>query len=149
MAIPHVVVLAAALLALLFLPGAVAVVLCADEVALRRSWSRRDPRQMMLLRRLDREMTAIRRPPVDGTTVPSREQIAAELRRLDRQRRSGPTTQSQVWLDAVLRAYDEWLRVACRQLGIEEHLQPLDGMDREIERLRVQAELQANGMTFR
>ena len=49
---------------------------------------------------------------------------------------------------AVLLAYDEWLRLACRSLGVTEHLQPLSGMDRDIERVRVEGELEANGMTF-
>ena len=149
MAIPPVVVLAAALPALLCLPCAVAVMLRADQAALRRAWVRRDAREIRLLHRLDRGLpdTPVR-PPADEPP-PCIEQIAAELRRLDAQRRSGPTTESTLWLAAVLRAYDEWLRLACRSLGVTEHLEPLDGVDRDIERVRVEGELQANGMTFR
>lgn len=148
MAIPHVVVLAAALPALLCLPCAVAVVLRADHLASRRSWVRRDVRDTRRLHRLDQGLSdTLARLP--APPPPCIEQIAAELRRLDRQRRSGPTTESTRWLAAVLRAYDEWLRLACRSLGVSEHLEPLDGIDREIERVRVEGELQANGMTFR
>ncbi|WP_433306438.1 hypothetical protein ACQP2F_20795 [Actinoplanes sp. CA-030573] len=39
---------------------------------------------------------------------------------------------------AVLRAYDARLQLACRHLGVEEHLGPLEGIDRELERLRVE-----------
>jgi hypothetical protein len=152
-AIPHVVVLAAALLALLCLPCALAVVRRADQLAFRRSWARRDVGEIRLLHRLDHGLSRLvaqlpATPPADAP-LPGIEQIAAELRRLDGQRRNGPTTESTLWLAAVLRAYDEWLRLACRSLGVPEHLEPLDGIDRDIERVRVESELQANGMTFR
>jgi hypothetical protein len=49
----------------------------------------------------------------------------------------------------VLRAYDEWLRLACRALGVPEYLQPLEGLDRDVERIRVEVELQANGVALR
>jgi hypothetical protein len=161
MALPHVVVLAAALLALLCLPCAVAVVLRADQVALRRSWVRRDAGDLRALRRLDHSLSGpvgataeaadggadnLLRP---GETLPCIEQIVAELRRLDRQRRCGPSTESTVWLATVLRAYDEWLRLACQALGVPEHLQPLEGLDRDVERIRVEVELQANGVALR
>jgi hypothetical protein len=148
MAIPHVVVLAAALPALLCLPCAVAVVLRADQLTSRCSRVRRDLGEIRRLRRLDRGLSG-KVTPLPTAPPPCIEQIAAELRRLDRQRRSGPTTESTLWLAAVLRAYDEWLRLACRSLGVPEHLEPLDGIDRDIERVRVEGELQANGMTFR
>ena len=77
------------------------------------------------------------------------EQLAFDLRRLDRQRRSGPTRYSEVWLAAVLRAYDIRLQMACRSLGVAEHLQPLNGVDREIERVRVEDELAAAGLILR
>jgi hypothetical protein len=148
MAIPHVVVLTGALFALLCLPCAVATVLRADQRAVRRAWARRHPREIRQLRQLERQVRALPRPPADGP-LPCIEQIAAELRRLDRQRRSGPTTESTLWLAAVLRAYDEWLRLACRSLGVVEYLQPLEGVDRDIERIRLEAELQANGLPLR
>jgi hypothetical protein len=135
-AIPHAVVLTA----LLCLP-------CVMALILRPERGRRATRQ---LRRVDRALSRPQPPhlPAPGPP-PCIEQIAAELRRLDRQRRSGPTTESTVWLAAVLRAYDEWLRAACRSLDVVEHLQPLEGLDREAERLRLESELQANGVPLR
>jgi hypothetical protein len=100
-----------------------------------------------------RSSCAPTRSPSGGSGLagppPGIEQITAELRRLDSQRRRGPTTESTVWLAAVLFAYDEWLRLACRSLGVVEHLQPLEGLDREAERLRLEMELQANGVPLR
>jgi hypothetical protein len=51
-----------------------------------------------------------------------------------------------MWLGAVLRAYDEWLQVACGCLGISQHLSALDGIDRQIERMRMEGELTAAGL---
>jgi hypothetical protein len=87
------------------------------------------------------EAGAQRQPPI--------EQIAAELRRLDRQRHSGPTVESEAWSAAVVCAYDEWLRAACRRLDVSEHLSTLDGVDRDIERVRIEAELQTAGLILR
>jgi hypothetical protein len=127
MAIPHVVQLA---------------------TGLRRSWRRRDPEVLAALARLDRG--PISEPRLVEGPVPCIEQIIAELRRLDRQRRRGPTTESTLWLAAVLRAYDAWLRLACHSLGLSEHLRPpLEGFDLEMERVRVEDELAAKGLTFR
>jgi hypothetical protein len=148
-AIPHGVVLAAALAALLSLPCAVAFAVGSERVAVRRrAWFRREPAEVVALRQLE---SGLRKcpPPLDDGPLPCIERIAAELRRLDRQRRRGPATESTVWLAAVLYAYDEWLRAACRSLGVVEHLKPLEGMDRELERMRVESELRANGITFR
>jgi hypothetical protein len=146
-AIPHVVVLMGALTALLCLSYAVAAILRADQPALRRVWRRRDPGEIRQLQRVDRELNGPMPPELPAAgPLPCIEQIAAELQRLARQRRSGPTTESTVWLAAVLLAYDEWLRLACRSLGVTEHLQPLEGLDREAERLRLETELQANGV---
>jgi hypothetical protein len=80
---------------------------------------------------------------------PAIEQIAADLRRLHRQRSAGPTTESLAWLLAVRRAYDDRLCLACTCLGVTEHLNELDGLDREIERVRVEGELQAAGLVLR
>jgi hypothetical protein len=147
MAIPHVVVLTGALTALLSLPRAVAMVLRDDQTALRRVWRRRDPQEIRQLQTVDRELNGPKRAELPAAgPPPCIEQIAAELQRLARQRRSGPTTESTVWLAAVLLAYDEWLRLACRSLGVVEHLQCLEGLDREAERLRLETELQANGV---
>jgi DNA-directed RNA polymerase specialized sigma24 family protein len=75
--------------------------------------------------------------------------VTRELRRLDQQRRSTLIRQSHRWQEAVLRAYDRRLLLACRALGIVEHLDALEGMDREIERLRVEGVLQGTGLRVR
>lgn len=53
-----------------------------------------------------------------------------------------------VWHGAVIDAYDERLRAACGALGIAEHLTELEGVDREIERVRVEGLLHAAGLTL-
>ncbi|MEU8608694.1 hypothetical protein AB0C29_11910 [Actinoplanes sp. NPDC048791] len=149
MAITHIAVLATALLALLCLPCAVAVVVCADELVARRFWSRGGRRDVRALRCLERELSVAElelRPP---DFEPSMDELVAELRRLDRQRRSSPTIDSVAWLTAVLRAYDQRLAMASRSLGLTEHLAQLDGMDREIERVRVEGLLHAAGLRLR
>jgi len=100
------------------------------------------------LRSLDHALRNIEEiPPL--AHGPSIEQIAFDLRRLDRQRRCGPTLESERWQQAVIRAYDARLCLACRRLGLTEHLEPLEGMDRDIERVRVEGELQAAGLALR
>ncbi len=88
-------------------------------------------------------------PVMAELNPPSIEQIAQDLRRLDRQRRVGPTRISQRWLAEVQRAYDERLCLACRCLGLTEHLDPLEGIDRDIERVRVEGQLEAAGLRVR
>jgi hypothetical protein len=79
---------------------------------------------------------------------PPIQQVAADLRRLSRQR-LGIATRSRVWFTAVHRAYDDRLQTACGQLGIEEHLAEATGMDLDLERLRVEGLLEAAGLAFR
>ena len=149
MVIPHLAVLAAALLALLSLPCAVAVVVCADELIARWFWTRRGRQEIQALGCLDRGLATAEldlRPPDRELTI---DELVADLRRLDRQRRSSPTTESVIWLAAVLRAYDQRLALASRSLGLTEHLDRLDGMDREIERVRVEGLLHAAGIRLR
>ena len=134
---------------LLCLPCVVAAVLCVDDLVMRRWVTRQGRRELRALRRLDRALTFDEPIPTPATLdVPSIEQIAYDLRRLDHQRRSGPTQHSEKWQAAVLRAYDQRLCLACRCLGLDEHLEPLDGMDRDLERLRVESELQAAGLAL-
>ena len=148
MAIAHIVVLFSALVTLLGVPCAVTAVRRADEMSRRRSWSRRCPEETRQLRELDHALC--HGDPLPGLADPlSIEQIAQELRRLNRQRRAGPTRESQRWLADVQRAYDERLCLACECLGLTEHLEPLEGMDRELERVRVESELQAAGVAIR
>jgi hypothetical protein len=145
----RVVVLSAALLALLCLACVAAAVVCADELVPRRFRpSRRRDRRAF--RRLDRALRSD--APVSSLVtpeLPSIEQIAHDLRRLDQQRRGGPTQHSEKWRAAVLRAYDQRLCLACQCLQLAEHLEPLEGMDRDLERLRVESELQAAGLPLR
>ncbi|GID97735.1 hypothetical protein Adi01nite_71470 [Amorphoplanes digitatis] len=148
-AITHIVGLVAALLALLCLPCAVAIVVCADELVARRTWTRHGRQEVRALRSLERELAAVD----PETRPPDREQgideLVAELRRLDRQRCSAPTTDSSAWLAAVMRAYDDRLAQASRCLGLEEYLDQLEGMDRDIERVRVEGLLHAAGLRLR
>jgi hypothetical protein len=101
--------------------------------------SRRERRRLI---RLDKTFAA---PPAAEPVGPPIQQIAADLRRLGQQR-VGIATRSPVWFAAVEKAYDERLRLACRELSIDEHLDELVGIDREIERVRVEGELQAAGL---
>lgn len=150
MAIAHIVVLSAALLTLLVLPCVVTAALRAgrersrDEV-LRAAWcyyhSDHGLHEALDLRRLDLTMQLLP-VPLRGASI---EQIACDLRRLGQQR---DCLESAEWHDAVLRAYDQRLTEACRCLEISEHLQPLDGMDRDLERLRLESELQAAGLAL-
>jgi hypothetical protein len=139
------VVLTTAFAALLSLPCALAMVIRSDGAAIRRVWVRRSRADRDTLCLLDQELRDVRTPPIRSGR-PSFEQAAAELRRLDRQRQIGPSHGSEKWLVAVLRAYDEWLQVACGCLGISQHLSTLHGVDREIERLRMEGELTAAGL---
>ncbi|GAA4693549.1 hypothetical protein [Phytohabitans rumicis] len=150
MATVHVLVLALALAALVLLPCAVALIICAEGPIkrIRRRLHRR--RERRTLQRLDRTLGthAVQIETLDVQQQPTIQQIAADLRRLDRQR-LGVATQSRVWYAAVQLAYDDRLRLASRCLGVDEHLAQLDGVDLEIERVRVEGELEAAGLTLR
>jgi hypothetical protein len=80
-------------------------------------------------------------------SCPPIEQVAADLRRLGRQR-LGIATRSPVWFTAVQRAYDDRLRLACGQLGLEEHLSELSGVDLDLERVRVEGVLDLAGFAL-
>ncbi|MCA2214510.1 hypothetical protein [Jidongwangia harbinensis] len=148
MAIPHVLVLAAALVALLCLPCAVAVLICSDDLAVRRAWSRRGRAELVALHCLDRELRGPRVTADPTGTLPF-EQVAADLRRLDHQRHTGPTTSSERWAQAVLLAYDERLKLACRYLDVNQHLATVNGLDRDLERVRVESALERAGLELR
>jgi hypothetical protein len=121
----------------------------AGRYRLRAAWQRQSRQHAQALRALDRAVPEATGPATVKADAPTIEQIATELRRLDRQRRSGPATESERWRAAVLRAYDERLRLCCHALGLTEHLEPLEGLDREIERVRVEGELQRSGLRLR
>jgi hypothetical protein len=105
---------------------------------------------MRLLRRLDRALAAkgllaeADEPPVAGMETPSIEQLAFDLRRLDNQRRSKDS--SERWLAAVSEAYDERLELAARSLGLDTSLDGLEGGDADLERIRIEKELQEAGV---
>ena len=114
----------------------------------RRGWLDREWREARVLRRLDRHLAVeVVLPRPRG--LPCIEQIAAELRRLDRQRRSGPSLCSVRWQAEVVRAYDRWLRLASRRLGVDEQLDRLAGVERDCERLRVELALESAGLSLR
>jgi hypothetical protein len=144
----------AAAVALLALPCALIALRGADEAFLRRrEWTRRPLEETQALRELDRAIhdRAMQQcgDRLDDAPAQTIDDIARELRRLDRQRRGGPTLESERWLEAVLRAYDDGLCRACRCVGVPEHLKPLEGMDRDIERVRVEGALQRAGVPLR
>ncbi|GID30173.1 hypothetical protein [Paractinoplanes brasiliensis] len=149
MALAHVVVLTVALVLPLTVPYAVAVALRRDEFRRRRAWAD-CPAQARTLTCLDRDIRDIEPDAVLARLAPPPiEWLARDLRRLDRQRRGGITLESELLLEAVMRAYDERLCLACECLGVQENLRPLDGMDREIERVRVEGALEAAGLALR
>ena len=111
----------------------------------RRLWPGQSWRERRRLARLARTVRRPKRELPHEPAGPPIEQVAADLRRLGNQR-LGVGRHSAVWFAAVERAYDDRLRVACRELGVEEHLAELDGIDLDIERVRVEGALQAEGV---
>jgi len=150
----HALVLPLALLALLCLPCLVAMLICADDLidraAYRLAERRESRKRRRLIVRLERALPGRRSRPAEpepGPDHPAIEEIAADLRRLGRQR-LGVAASSSVWHAAVMRAYDERLRMACRCLEVPEHLAELEGIDLEIERIRVEGELIGAGLVL-
>lgn len=84
------------------------------------------------------------------TYGPPVERIAASLRRLSWEMKHMPPGTPVVKRDAVRMAYDDVLIAACRALEVPHFLDGLDGeLDRELERLRVEAALDQAGLQFR
>ncbi|GIJ30603.1 hypothetical protein Vqi01_57650 [Micromonospora qiuiae] len=143
--------LALALAAVVLLPVLIALAVCADEVVDRLTCGYAHWRERRLISRLNRAVDAdkiagrIDLAALDRTDRRPLEQLAADLRCLRRDRVGG-TGPAVVWHSSVLEAYDERLRLACRALGITEHLAELTGIDRQLERVRVEAELDAAGL---
>jgi hypothetical protein len=154
----HFLVVAVAFVGLVSLPCWVALIIAADDVmgrgwrSVRRRirrpwalWSGQPWRERRRLARLDRTVSRCTRSIPREPAGPPIEQVAADLRRLSRQR-LGMASRSELWYAAVQRAYDDRLRIACRELRIEEHLTELTDIDQEIERVRVEGVLQAAGI---
>lgn len=157
MGVERALLLALAFLAVASLPAAFALLFCADEIIDRVvcGWSewRERRRERRTIARLDRAIEAdaltrdIDLSEFDRADRRPLEQLAADLRRLGGQRLGG-NARSMVWHGAVLQAYDDRLRLACRALGITEHLAELSGVDQQIERIRVEGVLHAAGLTL-
>jgi hypothetical protein len=111
----------------------------------RRLWAGQSWRQRRRLAQLARTVTESAGKLPTEPADPPIEQVAADLRRLANQR-AAVARRSEIWFAAIERAYDDRLRVACRELRLEEHLTELDGIDREIERVRVEGSVQAAGV---
>ena len=80
---------------------------------------------------------------------PPVERIAADLRRISGLRRSLPRGASRTRQQAVFRAYDEVLGTACAALEVPHVLATLrPGMDRDLERLRVEEALRDAGLVL-
>jgi hypothetical protein len=156
-AVVHTLALLVALLALLCLPFVVAAVICADELLDRVAWAvahrREIRRERHVLGDLDRALDGAMAAHRDALEAfeqaerPAIEQVAADLRRLGGLR-LGVATTSPVWHAAILRAYDDRLRLACQYLGVTEHLAELGGVDLEIERVRVEGQLVGLGLVL-
>ncbi len=153
----HAVLVVVALAALLCLPCLLAALITADLPLERtqrflfgiggrwRAW-RRDA-MMRRLTGLDRGHLLHRHGhrPAEAPAGPPIQEVAADLRRLGRQR-SGAASSSPFWFAAVERAYDERLVLACRELRIPHYLTELTGLDLDIERVRVEGQLEAAGV---
>ncbi|WP_406074499.1 hypothetical protein [Micromonospora sp. NBC_01638] len=157
MGVGRALMLALAFLAVASLPAAVALLFCYDEILDRVvcGWSewRERRREERTIARLDRAIEAdaltrdIDLSDFDRVDRRPLEQLAADLRRLGGQR-LGSTGRSMVWHGELLQVYDDRLRLACRALGITEHLAELEGVDQEIERVRVEGVLHAAGLSL-
>jgi hypothetical protein len=84
------------------------------------------------------------RPIPDGMPI---ERIAADLRRIRPQAREAVAGTPMVRRLAIVAAYDEALLDACRALDVPTELDRMtDGLERESERLRTEAELERAGV---
>ncbi|MFJ8686433.1 hypothetical protein [Micromonospora wenchangensis] len=144
-----------AFLAIACVPLAFALVFCFDEILDRVAcgWAewRERRRERRTIARLDRALATdpvtrdLDLTELDRADRRPLELLAADLRRLGRHRLAAGG-RSVVWHSSVIEAYDDRLRAACRALGIPEHLAELTGVDREIERVRVEGLLAGAGL---
>jgi hypothetical protein len=78
---------------------------------------------------------------------PPIERLAADLRRVHRQLAGYPSGTSAARRIGTRQAYDELLGQACRQIEVPNRLDGLpEGIDRDIERLRIEQSLRDRGL---
>jgi hypothetical protein len=87
-----------------------------------------------------------RRRNVPEPLGPPLQQVAGDLHRLGLARIS--SVEGSARHVAVTKAYDRRLGHACRALDIEEHIADVDGLDLELERLRVEGALLQSGFVL-
>jgi hypothetical protein len=89
----------------------------------------------------------LRRRKGPAPTSPPIERLAADLRRVHRTLADFPPGTPNVRRRATREAYDALLTQACAAVDVQHRLDTLpDGMDRELERLRVEDALRAAGV---
>lgn len=89
----------------------------------------------------------VRRRRVVATTLPI-EQLAADIRRVHRMLMQYPSGTPMLRRVAARDAYDELLRQACVAVDVEHRLDTLpEGMERDLERLRVEEALREAGLS--
>ncbi|PXY31637.1 hypothetical protein [Prauserella muralis] len=101
---------------------------------------------VLALPKLGRALARRRPPAPPGAPV---ERIAADLRRVHRSLTTLAPDAPVVRRRATCEAYDALLAQACRAVGVEQRLGAVAGVDREIERLRLEEELRAAGLVIR
>ena len=84
-----------------------------------------------------------RNPPI----APALEVIVADLHRLGAARAA--QTHNRQLRAALVASYDRRLVLACAALGVRQHLTELDGLDKDIERVRVEGALLTAGLVLR
>jgi hypothetical protein len=98
------------------------------------------------LLRLPRLIRRLRRP-AEMAAVPPVEDIAADLRRVRRVLRFYQPGTPAVRRLSARQAYDELLKQACVAVDVQHQLDGLpEGVDRDIERLRVEESLRCAGL---
>jgi hypothetical protein len=104
-----------------------------------------------IVRLVSRAVTRLRavRPPV-RLAGPPLERIAADIRRIAHGIETMPPHAPLARRHGALLAYDDALAAACRALGVEERLTTMPlGPARHAERLRIECELQYEGLVIR
>lgn len=89
------------------------------------------------------------RAPARPPSTPPIQQVARDLRRLNRQMQELPPGSSWVRTIGLFHAYDQVLTLACQQLEVATRLLELpDGKPRILERLRLEFLLGERGLTI-